>query len=95
MRVQCDEAKGTRQQERAQRTDKCLTGHLAPALQAARYTNFLAGLGLTGAAEGVLESHSSGLGQHPCDCGYISFLTPSSIKQGQEFLPGRAMEAVI
>lgn len=75
MRVQCDEAKGTRQQERAQRTDKCLTGHLAPALQAARYTNFLAGLGLTGAAEGVLESHSSSLGQHPCDCGYVSFLS--------------------
>lgn len=48
MRVQCDEAMRTRQQEHAQGTDKCLTAHLAPALKAARYTNFLAGPGLTG-----------------------------------------------
>lgn len=78
MRGQCDEVTGARQQERAQGTDKCLTGHPAPALLAARDTSFLAGPGLPGASKGALESHSSRLGpscQQPCDRGQVSSLS--------------------
>lgn len=93
MRVQCDEGTGTRQQERAQGTYKCLTGHLAPALQAARDNNFLAGPGLTGVAEGVLESHSPSLGQHPCDCGHVSFLSLHFLLNGDKnFYPSGPWE---
>lgn len=89
MRGQCVEDTGARQQERAQGTDKCLTGHPAPALLAARDTSFLAGPGLPGAAEGALESHSSRLGpscQQPCGRGQVSSLSLHLLLNGYKNL---------